>query len=145
MVSIEKRLAKHVSDLAVLFIKLHDYHWHVRGPQFKVLHELTEALYDGVNEQYDAIAERLVQLGGKAPASAAVYARESSISEAGAAFYTADDILSGVIKDFEYLLGEYKVTRKLAADIDDAATDTLFADYIKDLEKQIWMLKAMKA
>ncbi|MCX7656459.1 MAG: hypothetical protein N2Z76_08040 [Treponemataceae bacterium] len=50
----------------------------------------------------------------------------------------------GIIKDFEYFLGEYRVTRKLSADTDDAATDTMLADYIKDLEKKIWMLKATK-
>jgi starvation-inducible DNA-binding protein len=141
---LNKRLSKHVSDLAALFVKLHDYHWHVRGSQFKVIHEMTEAYYDEVNEQLDAVAERLVQLGGTAPASLKAYAAASSIADAGKTSYTADEVLSGVIADFEYLLGEFKATRKEAADTDDAATDALFADYIAGLEKKLWMLKATK-
>lgn len=138
------RLSKHVADLAALFVKLHDYHWHIRGPQFKIIHEMTEAYYDEVNEQLDAVAERLVQLGGNAPASLKAYAAATSIADAGKSSYNADDVLSGVIKDFDYLLGEFKTTRKLAADTDDAATDALFADYIADLEKKLWMLRATK-
>jgi len=139
------RLSKHVADLAALFVKLHDYHWHVKGPQFKVIHEMTEAYYDEVNEQLDAVAERLVQLGGTAPASLKAYSAATSIADAGKSSYSADDVLSGVIKDFDYLLGEFKATRKIAADSDDAASDALFSDYIAGLEKKLWMLRATKA
>jgi starvation-inducible DNA-binding protein len=142
--NVKDRLSQHVVDLAALFIKLHDYHWHVRGPQFKVLHELTETYYDDINEQFDAIAERLVQLGGVAPASVRSYASNTAISDAGKNAYTAEDVLSGIIKDFEYLLAEYKQTRRVASETDDPATDNMLADYIGDLEKKIWMLKATK-
>ncbi len=139
---VQKRLANHVSDLAALFVKLHDFHWHVVGPQFKVLHEMLEAYYDEVSEQLDAVAERLVQLGGKAPASLSSYAQGTSIVEGGKTAYGTEDVLSGVLADFSYLLGEFKETRRLAADSDDPATDALFTDYIVGLEKKIWMLKA---
>lgn len=138
------RLSHHVADLAALFYKLHDYHWHVRGPRFKVIHEMTEAYYDEVNEQLDAIAERLVQLGGVAPASLRAYAAKTKIADLEKGSYTDDEVVAGVQKDFDYLLGEFKETRRLAADSDDAATDAMFADYIADLEKKIWMLRATR-
>lgn len=146
--NLNERLSRHVADLAVLYFKLHDYHWHVRGPQFKVVHEMTEAYYDDATEQLDAIAERLVQLGGTAPASLSAYEKLSGVKDAGfaagRASYAAEEVLSGVEADFAHLLNEFKTTRKLAADSDDAATDALLADYIADLEKKIWMLRATR-
>lgn len=142
---ITSRLESHVADLAALFIKLHDYHWHVRGPQFKVLHEMTEAYYDEINEQFDAVAERLVQLGGTAPAGLTSYAAKTGIKELEKGSYGADEVLAGVQADFEYLLDSFRATRKLAADSEDSTTDSMFTDYVADLEKKLWMLRATRA
>ncbi len=139
---INERLSNHVADLAAVFFKLHDYHWHVQGPRFKTIHELTESYYDDINEVLDAVAERLVQQGGVAPASLKTYAGKTKIAVPEKGSYTDEEVVAGVKADFEYLLKEFKETRRLAAEEDDAATDNLFADYITDLEKKIWMLRA---
>ncbi len=139
---INERLSNHVADLAAVFFKLHDYHWHVRGPRFKNVHELTESYYDDINEVLDAVAERLGQLGEAAPASLKTYVAKTKITVPEKGSYTDEEVIAGVKADFEYLLKEFKKTRDLAAEEDDAATDNLFADYITDLEKKIWMLRA---
>ena len=36
---------KQVADWTVLYVKLHNYHWNVKGPQFFVLHDKFEELY----------------------------------------------------------------------------------------------------
>ena len=56
------RLKKHTADNLVLWVKLHNLHWNLHGSQFKAVHELTESYYNELGEDYDALAERLVQL-----------------------------------------------------------------------------------
>ena len=58
-------LNKNLANMQVLYVKLHNYHWNVKGINFKPIHEMTEAYYNYFAEQYDEVAERIVQLGGK--------------------------------------------------------------------------------
>ena len=140
--AIVERLAKHVADFGVLYTKLHNYHWHVGGLEFSVIHQLTEGYYEDVAENYDSLAERILQLGGTAPASLKEYLALTGIKEETKKTFTAKEVVTGVKADFEYLLSELCETRKAAADSNDATTDSLFTDLVADLEKKIWMLNA---
>ena len=140
--AIVERLAKHVADFGVLYTKLHNYHWHVGGLEFSVIHQLTEGYYEDVAENYDSLAERILQLGGTAPASLKEYLALTGIKEETKKTFTAKEVITGVKADFEYLLSELRETRKAAADSNDATTDSLLTDLVADLEKKIWMLNA---
>lgn len=144
MSKIMERLALHASDFAVLYIKLHNYHWHVEGLEFKSIHELTESYYEKMTAFFDEAAERILQLGGKAPSSMKEYSAISGISEeTGKSFKTAD-VLKKVTADFEYAVKELKTTRVAAAGEEDSTTDSILAGMIEYLEKEIWMLKSMQ-
>ena len=140
--AIVERLAKHVADFGVLYTKLHNYHWHVGGLEFSVIHQLTEGYYEDVAENYDSLAERILQLGGTAPASLKEYLALTGIKEETKKTFTAKEVVTDVKADFEYLLSELRETRKAAADSNDATTDSLLTDLVADLEKKIWMLNA---
>jgi len=46
-------LNQQVANYGVLFVKLHNYHWYIKGPDFLTLHEKLEELYTWVSEQYE--------------------------------------------------------------------------------------------
>lgn len=55
------------TDLASMFTLYHQYHkhhWIVEGAQFLELHLLLEEHYTELHTQFDAVAERIVALGG---------------------------------------------------------------------------------
>ncbi|MEL3901225.1 MAG: DNA starvation/stationary phase protection protein [Treponema phagedenis] len=137
-----ERLAKHVADFNVLYTKLHNYHWHIGGMEFMPIHEMTEAYYEEITGHYDAVAERILQLGGLAPASLQEYLALTGIKEETKKAFTPKDVLTAVKADFEYLTKELHETRNQAADASDAATDSLLTDIIAGFEKKIWMLNA---
>ena len=56
-------LNKQVADWSVLFTKLHNFHWYVKGPQFFTLHEKFEELYTESATHIDEIAERILAIG----------------------------------------------------------------------------------
>ena len=140
--SIIERLSKHVADCGILYTKLHNYHWHVSGLEFPTIHQLTESYYEELTDNYDALAERILQLGGVAPASVKEYLSLAGIKEETKKSFTAKEVLIGVKADFEYLLAELHETRKAAADANDAGSDALLTDMIGAFEKKIWMLNA---
>lgn len=141
--NITEGLTKHVADLGVLYIKLHNYHWNLHGLQFKTIHELAESYYDFVTEQFDAVAERLVQLTGKSPATMKEFLELTGLKEEQNASYSPIEALKGMKADYEYVLNQVKKTRTIAADDNDAATDALLTDLIIEFEKQLWFMDAM--
>ena len=49
----------YLANVAVSYVKLHNLHWNVVGPQFKAVHEYLESIYDAYAAVLDAVAELL--------------------------------------------------------------------------------------
>jgi starvation-inducible DNA-binding protein len=135
-------LNKNLSNLQVLYVKLHNYHWNVKGMNFKSIHEMTEAFYDYFTEQYDEVAERIIQLGGKPFATLQDYLKNAVIKEEVKNEFDAKYIFNSILSDFELLNKEFVKISKLAGEAEDTTTATIADENVKWLEKQIWMIKA---
>ncbi len=128
-----------VSNLSVLFTKLHHYHWYVTGPNFFALHVKFEELYDEVNELYDEFAERLLTIGGSPSSSLKAYLEKATIKEATST-PAALDMVKAVRNDMQTIVDELKAAIPVAQDANDEATADLFIGTISSFEKTIWML-----
>ncbi|BCQ70876.1 hypothetical protein PEQA60_48660 [Pseudomonas sp. Eqa60] len=65
--SIVDGLSRLLSDTYVLYLKTHNFHWNVTGPQFRTLHLMFEEQYNELALAVDLIAERIRALGFPAP------------------------------------------------------------------------------
>lgn len=136
-------LNKVVATQGLLYMKLHQYHWYVNGPNFFSLHEKFEEMYDQTTEDFDEVAERLLTIGGEPYATLSEYIEHSVIVED---VFNKDlkehEMVKSCIKDLKdyvNLLEEVKVTTEEAGD--DVSNDLVLT--IKaDVEKDIWMLQA---
>lgn len=135
-------LNKNLSNLQVLYVKLHNYHWNVKGMNFKSIHEMTEAFYDYFTEQYDEVAERIIQLGDKPFATLQDYLKNAVIKEEVKNEFDAKYIFNSILSDFELLNKEFVKISKLSGEAEDTTTATIADENVKWLEKQIWMIKA---
>ncbi|MEE9431406.1 MAG: DNA starvation/stationary phase protection protein [Melioribacteraceae bacterium] len=137
-----EQLNQNLADVQVLYVKLHNYHWNVKGSHFFGIHNLTEGYYDYFAKQYDDIAERILQLGGKPLTTMKSYLGISKIKEENKNSFSASIVIKSVTKDFNYLLKEFKKTSKISEGQNDSTTQALADENIAWLEKAIWMLKA---
>lgn len=140
-----KLMNQNLANLSVLNVKLHNYHWNVKGIHFKPIHEMTEAYYDYFIEQYDEVAERIVQLGGKPLATFKDYLDKATLKEESKNEFDGKTVLIAVLSDFEILKEEFKKIAEAADELDDSTTVALAEDNIAWLEKEIWMIKASAA
>jgi hypothetical protein len=76
-------LAKVLSDTFVLYLKTHNFHWNVEGPQFLGLHEMFEKQYRDLWNSIDDIAERIRALGQPAPGTTEKFKELAEIKENG--------------------------------------------------------------
>lgn len=136
------KLNQNIADLNILYVKLHNYHWNIKGMQFMPIHNMTEEFYNYVAELYDTLAERVLQLNAKPLSTVKEYLETANIKEEPTSDFSADQVLAGVIADFEYLLTSYKELLRIAEEQQDVPTANIVSDTIQWLEKALWMLKA---
>ena len=74
-------LSRLLADSYTLYLKTHNYHWNVTGPQFNTLHVMFEGQYTELTAAVDEIAERIRALGIKAPGSYREFAGMTAIEE----------------------------------------------------------------
>ncbi len=133
-----------LADLAVLYVKLHNWHWRVKGINFKVIHETTERYYEHVSELYDDVAERMLQIGGSPTGSIKAYLEKAHIKETDAESFQPAQVIDGVLKDFEHIHSHFNRIADLASEASDRGTEDLAVQAITWLEKELWMLRASR-
>ncbi|MDE5925941.1 MAG: DNA starvation/stationary phase protection protein, partial [Helicobacter sp.] len=133
------------ADSAVFYIKLHNYHWNVKGADFHPVHSALESMYDEITEQMDEVAERVIQIGEKPFVTLKDMLAASKIKEDKGTSFDSKTILKSVLPDYEYFLKSFRELSDLAGDANDKATVALADEKVAALEKAIWMLKAQLA
>ncbi|MGF9906370.1 Dps family protein [Brevibacillus porteri] len=134
-------LNKQVANWTVLYTKLHNFHWNVKGPHFFTLHAKFEELYNEAAANLDSLAERVLSIGGKPVATLAACLNTASISEAEGS-ETAEQMVETIARDFSILVDELKLAMETADQADDEATADMLLGIRSGLEKHIWMLKS---
>lgn len=142
MNKLEQLLNKEVANFAVLYTKLHNYHWYVKGPLFFQLHAKFEELYDEATEIYDELAERILMLGGKPVATLKQSLELASIAEASG-LETKEEMIKVIINDFRQIDAELKEGVKLAEELEDDVTVDLLTTTRASLQKHVWMLSEL--
>lgn len=139
MSEVFKKLSITLADTYALYLKTQNYHWHVKGPQFKSLHELFEMQYQELAEAVDTIAERIIIKGDFAPATFKEFEQLKRIKD-GDSTLSANQMVKELAHDHETLVADLNHSLKLANDQQDEGTATLLGDRIVAHEKARWML-----
>nr|WP_276517643.1 Dps family protein [Brevibacillus reuszeri] len=141
MATVTNLLNKQVANWTVLYTKLHNFHWNVKGPHFFTLHQKFEELYTEAAGHIDTLAERVLSIGGKPVATLSASLQTASIAEAQGN-ETAEQMVETVVRDFAILLEETKLAMEAAEQAGDEATADMLLAIRSGLEKHVWMLQA---
>ncbi len=135
----DKKLAVLLADTYALFLKTQNYHWHVKGLAFKSLHDLFETQYNELYEAVDMIAERIVTLGGQAPASFKQLDKLKNIDD-GDSNFDAVTMLDDLAKSHQKIIDDLQVV--IDALENDEGTLALLGERLASHQKMHWMLEA---
>jgi starvation-inducible DNA-binding protein len=137
-------LNKQVANWSVLYAKLHNYHWYVKGESFFDLHIKFEELYTEAGLHLDVVAERILMLRGKPTATLKEHLALSSIKEAKGNESTVQ-MVAQVVEDFGQISKELTKGIEAAEEQEDQPSADLMIKIRTSLEKHIWMLSAYLA
>lgn len=140
--TVAKGLSKLLADSYSLYLKTHNYHWNVTGPQFNSLHTMFETQYTELATAVDEIAERIRALGHRAPGSYGEYAKLSSIADGDSA-KSANEMIRDLVDGQEAVV---RTCREIFPAVDEAGdepTADLLTTRMQLHEKNAWMLRSL--
>jgi starvation-inducible DNA-binding protein len=124
-----------------LYLKTHNFHWNVEGPNFPQYHDFLNNLYNEIWLAVDAIAEHIRTLDAYAPGSLGRYTQLSIVDDQ-LNIPTAKAMLAELESDNQKLISELNKTLRLAESADKHGLANFIQDRIDIHEKHKWMLKA---
>ncbi len=135
-------LSRLLADSYSLYLKTHNYHWNVTGPQFTTLHTLFETHYTELALAVDQIAERIRALGHPAPGSYREFAELTSITEESDA-PNATEMIRRLVAGQEAVV---RTARSVFPAVDEAGDEPsadLLTQRMQVHEKNAWMLRSL--
>lgn len=136
-------LNKIVASHGVFYVRLHQFHWFIKGSHFFTLHEKFEELYDDVTANMDLVAERLLALGGQPYATLNEFLEHSVLEErVEDRDLSQDKMVQAVISDLRSMGNLLDEGIALTDEVKDFPSNDMLIAMKEETEKQIWMLNA---
>jgi starvation-inducible DNA-binding protein len=130
-----------LADTATLRDMYKKHHWQVAGATFYQLHLLFDKHHEEQAILVDAIAERIMSLGGVSIAMAHDIAEMTSIERPPRGREDVPTQISRLLEAHEIILGfARKAARDAADNGDDGTNDLMVSDLIRVHEMQVWFL-----
>ncbi|BBE08259.1 MAG: starvation-inducible DNA-binding protein [Glomeribacter sp. 1016415] len=139
---ISEGLSHLLADTYTLYLKTHNFHWNVTGPQFNTLHLMFETQYTELAVAVDEIAERIRALGFPAPGSYREFIKLSSIPEAEG-MPTAEEMIRQLVEGQEAVVRTARKIFPVTEAAHDEPTADLLTQRMQTHEKTAWMLRSM--
>ena len=114
-----------LADLFTLYLKTKNFHWHVRGAQFRDLHLLFDDQATQLFALTDLIAERVRKNGAPTLSGIGAIAAKSRIAD-----QSATDLAAAAMKD-------------AAGKAGDNATEGFADDWTDQAETRVWFLSQL--
>jgi starvation-inducible DNA-binding protein len=140
--AIAEGLSRLLADSYTLYLKTHNFHWNVTGPQFNTLHLMFEAQYTELALAVDLIAERIRALDHPAPGSYAQYSKLSSIKEE-TGVPKAKEMIKQLVAGQEAVVRTARGIFPTVEKSNDEPTADLLTQRMQVHEKNAWMLRSL--
>ncbi len=130
-----------LSDIYLMTVKTHGFHWNIESPNFIALHTMLETQYNALFQAADVVAERIRALDSTAPGSFAEFTRHANIKESTKP-PSADAMLKQLLDDYDILGEDMEKGIEIAEEADDPASADALTGLLRDFQKTAWMIRA---
>ena len=131
-----------LADSYALYLKTKNFHWHVKGQNFRDYHLMFDEQAQEIFGTVDLIAERVRKIGHRTLTSIGSIAKHQSIADNDDADISAHDMLVELRDDNRALAAKLKEVKPLCEEAGDNATDGLLDDWTDMAEERAWFLAA---
>ena len=126
-----------------LYLKSHNYHWNIEGPNFPQYHDFLNTFYTEVFAQIDPIAEHIRYLDSYAPGSMERFLELADIEEAVDIIPSALSMMTQLKSDNDRYIIHLRAGVAAAEQANEPAVGNFLQDLLGAHQKKAWMLRSI--
>lgn len=130
-----------LADTFSLYLKAHNFHWNVEGPDFQQYHSFLDGLYNEVWGAVDSVAEHIRALDAYAPGSLVRFKELATVKDE-LNIPTAMAMLTKLSADNQLVIDSLTKAYNLAEVNKKPGLSNFLQDRIDIHEKHGWMLRS---
>ena len=134
-----------LADHLALYLKTKNFHWHVKGREFRDLHLLFDEQAAEIFGNVDIIAERVRKNAADTLTSIGSVAAKTKVADEDSTSLSPMEMVERLRDDNAGLVASLKAVKELAGDVGDNATDGLIDDWTDQAEERVWFLTSILA
>lgn len=142
METLVEMMRKALADTFAMYLKTHNYHWNIEGPNFADYHAFFGTLYEELHGAVDPIAEHIRSLDAYAPGSLSRYSELTEIQDE-LTIPSPLEMMRRLYNDNQIVLNTLNLTYKLAQQFDKQGLANFLAERIDTHNKHAWMLRSL--
>lgn len=132
-----------LADHLALYLKTKNFHWHVKGRDFRDLHLLFDEQAQEIFGNVDIIAERVRKIKGMTLTSIGSVGAKTKVADEDDTSLDAMTMVEKLRDDNATLVATLKELKDLAGEAGDNATDGLIDDWTDQAEERVWFLSSI--
>ena len=137
-----KLLNDRLADSIDLMLQTKQAHWNVKGPHFISYHLLFDGVFEAVSEGVDNLAERLVQLGGKAEGTVQAVSKRTSVAPYPIEIADGHAHIEALSTALAHVGKGAREAIDTSDQLGDKDTADLFTGISRAIDKQLWFVEA---
>jgi starvation-inducible DNA-binding protein len=138
-----EQMKKVLASVFAFYLKAHNYHWNVTGPNFDQYHTFFGTVYTDTWNSVDLYAEHIRAMGAFTPGSLKRFSELSAISDE-IAIPSAKFMFIRLASDNEVVLDELRTAAKMAEELNERGVLNFLEGQIDIHETLQWKLKAFE-
>ena len=135
-------LNQRLADCVDLKTQCKQAHWNVKGPHFIALHQLFDQVNASIEEYGDLLAERIVQLGGRADGTARIVAQRTTLLDYPLMLTTGAEHVAALSDVLAQFGRSARIGIEEATVLSDAGTADILTEISRGVDKWLWFVEA---
>jgi starvation-inducible DNA-binding protein len=129
-----------LADLFTLYVKTKNFHWHVRGANFRDLHLMFDEQATEIFALTDIVGERVRKNGAPTLTGIAAIAGKASLKDQPRSDLTPEAMVEELRDDNAKLVEVYRTVKAAATEAGDNATEGAADDWTDQAQQRVWFL-----
>jgi starvation-inducible DNA-binding protein len=126
-----------------LYLKSHNYHWCISGPDFPEYHAFLEEIYDAFQDAIDMYAEKMRQIGAYPQGDYRDIVANTQINDPVDTITDYSTIFQNLLDDMDIQITQLKDTYNAADLAGEYGIENFLAERIDEIRQFQWKIQAI--